>query len=57
MEIEVKQADMREMDQSLSTKRMELIELEKTIQRRKMLLDLTSREIEEGMLRLKEEKE
>jgi hypothetical protein len=56
MGIEEKQVEMREMDQSLPTKRMKLIELEKTIQRRKMLLDLTSREIEEGMLRLKEEK-
>jgi hypothetical protein len=49
--IEEKQAEMREMDQILSTKRMEL-----TIRRRQTLLDLTSREIEEGMLRLKEEK-
>jgi hypothetical protein len=48
---------MREMDRSLSVKRTELIELEKTIRRRLILLDLTSREIEEGMLKLKEEKE
>jgi hypothetical protein len=48
---------MREMDRSLSVKRTELIEREKTIRRRQMLLDLTSREIEEGMLKLKEEKE
>jgi hypothetical protein len=44
------------MDMSLSTKRAELIELEKTIRRRQKLLDLTSREIEEGMLKLEEEK-
>jgi hypothetical protein len=56
MGIEEKQAEMRKMDQSLSAKKMELIELEKTIRRRQMLLDLMSREIEEGMLRLKEEK-
>jgi hypothetical protein len=57
MGIEEKQMEMREMDRSLSAKRMELIELEKTVWRRQMLLDLTSREIEEGMLKLKEEKE
>ncbi len=34
MGIEEKQAEMREMDQNLSAKRMELIELEKTIRRR-----------------------
>jgi SUMO ligase MMS21 Smc5/6 complex component len=34
MGIEKKQAEMREMDQNLSAKRMELIELEKTIWRR-----------------------
>jgi hypothetical protein len=44
------------MDLSLSTKRAELIELEKTIRRRQKLLDLTSREIEESMLKLEEEK-
>jgi chromosome segregation ATPase len=54
--IEEKQAEMREMDLSLSTKRAELIELEKTIRRRQKLLNLTSREIEEGMLKLMEEK-
>jgi hypothetical protein len=35
---------------------MELIELEKTNQRRQMLLELTSMEIEEGMLKLEEER-
>jgi hypothetical protein len=35
MGIEEKQAEMREMDRSLSTKRMELIELEKNIRRGK----------------------
>jgi hypothetical protein len=47
---------MREMDKSLSVKRMELIKLEKTIRRRQMLLDFTSKEMEEGMFRLEEEK-
>jgi hypothetical protein len=56
MGIEEKQAKMREMDLSLSTKRAKLIELEKTIRRRQKLLDLTSREIKEGMLKLEEEK-
>jgi chromosome segregation ATPase len=56
MGIDEKQAEMREMDLSLSAKRAELIELEKTIRRRQKLLDLTSREIEEGMLKLEEEK-
>jgi hypothetical protein len=52
MGIEEKQAEMREMDQILSTKRMEQIELEKTIRRRQTLLDLKLREIEEVMLKL-----
>jgi hypothetical protein len=56
MGIEEKQTVMREMDLSLSVKKAELIELEKTIWRRQKLLDLTSREIEEGMLKLEEEK-
>jgi hypothetical protein len=56
MGIEEKQAEMQEMDLSLSTKRAELIEQEKTIRRRQKLLDLTSREIEEGKLKLEEEK-
>jgi hypothetical protein len=56
MGIEEKQAEMLEMDLSLSTKRAELIELEKTIRRRQKLLDLISREIEVGMLKLEEEK-
>ncbi len=56
MGIEEKQAEMLEMDLSLSIKRAELIELEKTIRRRQKLLDLTSREIEEGMLKREEEK-
>jgi hypothetical protein len=47
---------MREMDLSLSAKRMELLELEKTIRRRQTPLDLMSREIEEGLLKLEEEK-
>jgi hypothetical protein len=38
MGIEEKQAEMREMNLSLSTKRAELIELEKTILRRQKLL-------------------
>ncbi len=38
MGIEEKQAEMREMDASLSAKRAELIELEKTIRRRQKLL-------------------
>jgi hypothetical protein len=41
MGIEEKQMEMREMDRSLSAKRMELIELEKTVWRRQMLLNLT----------------
>jgi hypothetical protein len=56
MGIEEKQAEMQEMDASLSTQRAELIELEKTIRRRQKLIDLTSREIEDGILNLEEEK-
>jgi hypothetical protein len=41
---------------TLSTKRAELIELEKTIRWRQKLIDLTSREIEDGILKLEEEK-
>jgi hypothetical protein len=52
-----KQMDMKEMDKNLSAKKVELTKLEKTIRRRQMLQYLTSREIEEGMLKLKEEKE
>jgi hypothetical protein len=56
MGIEEKQAEMREMDPSLSAKRAELIELEKIIRRRRKLLDLTSRENKEGILKLRVEK-
>jgi hypothetical protein len=45
MGIEEKETEMREMDLSLSAKKAELIELEKTIRRRQKLLDLTSRVI------------
>jgi hypothetical protein len=56
MGIEEKQVEMREMDASLSAKRAELIEHEKTIRRRQKLLDLTNREVEDGILKLEEEK-
>ncbi len=55
MGIKEKQAKMKEMDISLSTKRTELMELEKTIRRRQKLLDLTSRETEDGILKLEQE--
>ncbi len=56
MGIEEKQSEMKEI------KKMELIELEKTVRRRQMLLDLTSREVEEraqaegGKRRMEEER-
>jgi chromosome segregation ATPase len=56
MGIKEKQAEMKEMDASLSTKRTELMELEKTIRQRQKLLDLTSREIKDGILKLEQEK-
>jgi hypothetical protein len=42
---EEKQLEMKEMDENMSIKKMELVELEETVPRRQMLLDLTSREI------------
>jgi hypothetical protein len=58
MGIEEKQTEMEDMDASLSTKRKELMELEKTIRRKQKLLDLTSRETEDGigMPKLEQEK-
>ncbi len=41
--IEGKQSEMKEMEKNMSIKRMEFAELEKTVQRRQMLLDLTSK--------------
>jgi hypothetical protein len=56
MGIEEKQSEMKEMDKNISIKKMELIELENTVQGRQMLLDLTSREVEEGLRKLEVEK-
>lgn len=36
----------------MSIKKIELVELEKTVRKRKMLLDLTSKEVEEGLRKL-----
>jgi hypothetical protein len=44
------------MNKDTSIRRMELIELEKTVRRRQMLPDLTSREVVESMHKLEVEK-
>ncbi len=57
MGIEKKQSAMKEMDKNMSIKKIKLAELEKTVQRRQRLLDLTNREIEEGLQKLEVERE
>jgi hypothetical protein len=48
---------MEEMGKNMLAKQAELAEMELTIRRRQMLLDLTSREVEESMHKLKDERE
>ncbi len=57
MWIKEKQAEIKEMDRNMSIKKMELSEPKKTVRRRQMLLDFTSKEIEEGLRKLEMEKE
>jgi hypothetical protein len=50
--IEERQLEMKEMIKNMSIRQEELMELEKTIRRRQMLLDLTPREVEESVYKL-----
>ncbi len=53
---EERQAEMEKMNRNISGRHAELTEVVKNIKRRQILLEITSREVEESMLRLAEEK-
>ncbi len=55
--IEEKQLEMEEVNKKILFKQTELADMGMTIRRKQMLLDITSREVEECMHRVKAERE